>query len=62
MEGDLVLRRADALKPTGKLDPNWEGPYRVTRVIPGGAYELEELDGTQIAHPWNVCNLKKISI
>ncbi|KAL0440227.1 UNVERIFIED_CONTAM: hypothetical protein Slati_2505700 [Sesamum latifolium] len=27
--GDLVLRRADALKPVGKLDPTWEGPYKI---------------------------------
>ncbi|KAL0406404.1 UNVERIFIED_CONTAM: Ribonuclease HI [Sesamum latifolium] len=30
---DLVLRRVDALKPVGKLDPIWEGPYKVTNVI-----------------------------
>ncbi|XP_050211411.1 uncharacterized protein LOC126661601 [Mercurialis annua] len=31
--GDLVLRRADIAKGNagvGKLEPNWEGPYRVT--------------------------------
>ncbi|XP_012846962.1 PREDICTED: uncharacterized protein LOC105966933 [Erythranthe guttata] len=35
--GDLVLRRADALKPTGKLEANWEGPYTVTKVAASGA-------------------------
>ncbi|KAL0456811.1 UNVERIFIED_CONTAM: hypothetical protein Slati_1020300 [Sesamum latifolium] len=40
--GDLVLRRVDALKPIGKLDPTWEGPYKVTSVIGKGAYELED--------------------
>ncbi|KAL0394606.1 UNVERIFIED_CONTAM: hypothetical protein Slati_4426800 [Sesamum latifolium] len=35
---DLVLRRVDALKPVGKLDPTWEGPYKVTSVIGRGAY------------------------
>ncbi|KAL0415764.1 UNVERIFIED_CONTAM: hypothetical protein Slati_3408300 [Sesamum latifolium] len=34
--GDLVLRRADALKPIGKLDPTWEGPYKVTSVLGKG--------------------------
>ncbi|KAL0462458.1 UNVERIFIED_CONTAM: hypothetical protein Slati_0133400 [Sesamum latifolium] len=34
--GDLVLRRADALKPIGKLDPTWEGPYKVTSIIGRG--------------------------
>ncbi|KAL0449058.1 UNVERIFIED_CONTAM: hypothetical protein Slati_1462200 [Sesamum latifolium] len=27
--GDLVLRRVNTLKPVGKLDPTWEGPYKV---------------------------------
>ncbi|KAL0461112.1 UNVERIFIED_CONTAM: hypothetical protein Slati_0738400 [Sesamum latifolium] len=34
--GDLVLRRVDALKPIGKLDPTWEGPYKVKSVIGKG--------------------------
>lgn len=41
-KGGLVLKRADALKPMGKLDPNWEGPYIVERVLKGGAYELKD--------------------
>lgn len=46
-KGDLVLKRKYALKPTGKLDAYWEGPYVVTRVLRGGAYELKEVDGRQ---------------
>ncbi|KAI3465894.1 hypothetical protein Pfo_022557 [Paulownia fortunei] len=57
--GDLVLRRADALKQTGKLEANWEGPYKVTRVIARGAYELEDVRGNKIPRPWNICHLKK---
>ncbi|XP_057811864.1 uncharacterized protein LOC131026111 [Salvia miltiorrhiza] len=26
-KGDLVLKRADALKLVGKFEPNWEGPF-----------------------------------
>ncbi|KAL0446464.1 UNVERIFIED_CONTAM: hypothetical protein Slati_1774300 [Sesamum latifolium] len=37
--GDLVLRRADALKPIGKRDPTWKGLYKVTSVLGKGAYE-----------------------
>ncbi|XP_012830533.1 PREDICTED: uncharacterized protein LOC105951629 [Erythranthe guttata] len=40
--GDLVLRRADALKHTGKLEANWEGPYMVTKCLAGGGYELAD--------------------
>ncbi|KAL0444467.1 UNVERIFIED_CONTAM: hypothetical protein Slati_2169400 [Sesamum latifolium] len=43
--GDLVLRRVDTLKPVEKLDPTWEGPYKVTGIIDRGAYELEDLEG-----------------
>ncbi|KAL0444481.1 UNVERIFIED_CONTAM: hypothetical protein Slati_2170800 [Sesamum latifolium] len=43
--GDLVLRRVDALKPVGKLDPIWEGPYKITSIISKGAYELEDPEG-----------------
>ncbi|KAL0291939.1 UNVERIFIED_CONTAM: hypothetical protein Sradi_7008700 [Sesamum radiatum] len=57
--GDLVLRRADALKPIGKLDPTWERPYKVTSVIGKGAYELEDPEGRPLPRPWNVHNLKK---
>ncbi|GAV73693.1 hypothetical protein CFOL_v3_17176 [Cephalotus follicularis] len=35
-EGDLVLLNAVIVDPTlirGKLAPNWEGPYKVKRVL-----------------------------
>ena len=44
--GDFVLRKViGAIKdPTqGKLDPNWEGPYRVTSWQRKGTYHLETL-------------------
>ncbi|KAL0430798.1 UNVERIFIED_CONTAM: hypothetical protein Sradi_0705800 [Sesamum radiatum] len=56
---DLVLRRADALKPIGKLDLTWEGQYKVTSIIGKGAYELEDPKGRPLPRPWNVHNLKK---
>ncbi|KAL0426583.1 UNVERIFIED_CONTAM: hypothetical protein Slati_2833100 [Sesamum latifolium] len=57
--GDLVLRRVDALKPIDKLDPTWEGPYKVTSVIGKGAYELKDPEGRPLPRSWNVHNLKK---
>lgn len=57
--GDLVLRRVDTLKPTGKLDANWEGPYIVTEVLKGGAYKLTDQEGKKLPCPWNIRNLKK---
>ena len=57
--GDLVLRRAEVSKPTERenLSPNWEGPYRVTEVVRSGTYRLMNLEGHQLARPWNVENL-----
>ena len=46
--GDLILRKVmgAARDPTqGKLDPNWEGPYRVASWQRKGTYHLETLEG-----------------
>ncbi|XP_046963633.1 uncharacterized protein LOC124532649 [Vanessa cardui] len=32
---------------TGKLDPGMRGPYRVTKVLPEGRYELKLLSGSK---------------
>ncbi|KAL0406285.1 UNVERIFIED_CONTAM: hypothetical protein Slati_3942400 [Sesamum latifolium] len=55
----LRVQRVDTLRPVGKLDPTWEGPYKVTSVIERGAYRLEDLEGRPLPRPWNVHNLKK---
>ena len=42
--GDLVLKKLLPARknPThGKLGPNWEGPYIITRVVRPGNYELQ---------------------
>ncbi|KAK3006096.1 hypothetical protein RJ639_017350 [Escallonia herrerae] len=56
-EGDLVLRKLEVSDPkaaTGKLTPNWEGPYRVIKVLKTGAYALS---GESIPSTWNAENL-----
>ncbi|XP_057770917.1 uncharacterized protein LOC130990706 [Salvia miltiorrhiza] len=35
VKGDLVLKRADALRAVGKFEANWEGPFIVTEVLGG---------------------------
>ncbi|KZV38776.1 hypothetical protein F511_27129 [Dorcoceras hygrometricum] len=57
--GDLVLRRADILKPVAKLDPKWEGPYKVVEIVKAGTYRLQNIYGKILPRPWNVANLKK---
>jgi hypothetical protein len=57
--GDLVLRlRQDS---HGKLESPWVGPYIITKVIPGGAYRLQdkktEKDESNL---WNIEQLRRI--
>ena len=60
----MVLRRvfentADLV--TGKLQPNWEGPYVIIRVGPARSYALNKLDGgTRAPECGILCNLKGI--
>ncbi|XP_057720058.1 uncharacterized protein LOC130934514 [Arachis stenosperma] len=59
---DLVLRRNDIGPPTpgeGKLAANWEGPYRVKKVMGKGAFKLERLDGKEVPRTWNADNLRR---
>ena len=61
MPGDLVLKK---LLPTrknpahGKLGPNWEGPYIISRVVRPGNYELQTEEGKTLQHTWNAEHLK----
>ena len=57
--GDLVLRRADILKHIGKLEPNWEGPYKVVKSQVNGSYMLEDLEGIPLQRTWNAKNLRR---
>ncbi|XP_058208164.1 uncharacterized protein LOC131321176 [Rhododendron vialii] len=52
-EGDLVWKAILPLDKKkkgkfGKWSPNWEGPFRVLKVLRGGAYQLESVLG--VAH------------
>ena len=54
--GDLILKKVvENTKDMvdGKLGPNWEGPYKITKIADKGAYHLEDLEGKQISRPWN---------
>ena len=58
--GDLVLKNVARRNPTyGKLEPNWEGPYRVINCKRQGSYYLETLDGRKLEHSWNVEHLRR---
>ena len=43
----------------GKWSPNWEGPYRITRCMPGNAYFYETLEGEEFNRALNGKHFKK---
>ncbi|XP_021971367.1 uncharacterized protein LOC110866529 [Helianthus annuus] len=59
--GDLVLRANEASlqENTGKLGPNWEGPYRVIWANGKGSCKLETLQGEEVPRTWNLMQLRK---
>ena len=60
--GDLVLKKVSLATKNpahGKLEPNWEGPYRIINCKRQGSYYLEALDGRKLEHPWNVEHLRR---
>ncbi|KAK3025694.1 hypothetical protein RJ639_041699 [Escallonia herrerae] len=60
--GDLVLRKlevSDSKAAVGKLSPNWEGPYKISKVLRPGAYSLETLSEEAIPRTWNADNLRQ---
>ncbi|KAK3009095.1 hypothetical protein RJ639_015070 [Escallonia herrerae] len=61
-KGDLVLRKLEVSDPkaaTEKLSSNWEGPYRVIKVLKPGTYALGTLSWEPIPRTWNAKNLRK---
>ncbi|XP_010451603.1 PREDICTED: uncharacterized protein LOC104733748 [Camelina sativa] len=59
--GDLVLRKVyentEELNAE-KLGINWEGPYRITRKVRNGVYQLEGSKGKPVPRSWNSLHLK----
>ena len=41
----LILPIGTKHQRYGKWSPTWEGPYRISRFVPGNAYILETLEG-----------------
>nr|XP_027102165.1 uncharacterized protein LOC113723098 [Coffea arabica] len=58
--GDLVLRKnsVSRLQGTGKLDPNWEGPYVVKEADRAGYCKLTHLSGEEVPRTWHNSNLR----
>jgi hypothetical protein len=56
---DLVLRRILNREGMNKPSPNWEGPFRVTRICRPGCVHLAMEDGEPVPRPWNKEHLCK---
>ena len=62
MPGDLVLKKLLPARKNpahGKLVPNWEGPYIISRVVRPGNYKLQTKEGKILQHTWNAEHLKR---
>ena len=61
-EGELVLRKVfqnTTERNAGKLGTNWEGPYKIIKVVRPGSYEMANMQGVKIPRTWNAMHLKK---
>ncbi|XP_027157539.1 uncharacterized protein LOC113759173 [Coffea eugenioides] len=63
-EGDKVLKRILSMQDEakGKFAPNWQGPFIIQKVLPGGALILAEMDGRVFPQPINSDMCKKFFI
>ena len=62
MSGDLVLKKLLPARKNpahGKLGPNLEGPYIISRVLRPDNYELQTREGKFLQHTWNAEHLKR---
>ena len=58
--GDLVLQRnIFTAGEHNKLQPNWEGPFRVGKVVGPATYDLETLAGEKLPRPFHAEHLRK---
>ncbi|XP_020551707.1 uncharacterized protein LOC110012430 [Sesamum indicum] len=57
--GDLVLKKVEVSKHVGKLEPPWEGPFKVVEIKKKGTYRLQDMQGRSLPRPWNIQNLKR---
>jgi hypothetical protein len=57
--GDMVLIRKQNTKMAGKLQPKLLGPYLATQARRPGVYNLQDSEGSQLPHTWNIDDLQK---
>lgn len=45
---DLVLKKIEVSKHTGKLDPNWERPFKIVKIYKRRTYRLQDMHGKDL--------------
>ena len=61
-EEDLILRKVfqnTAERNARKLGANWEGPYKIEKIVRPGFYEIASMQGVKIPRTWIAMHLKK---
>ncbi|XP_074561342.1 uncharacterized protein LOC141817608 [Curcuma longa] len=56
--GDFVWKKVKLVGDMSKLEPPWDGPYRVVKKTHSGAYYLIDSDGKALTRPWNATHLR----
>ena len=61
--GDLVWKVILSIgtkdRKFGKWSPSWEGPFKITRIVPENSYLVESIQGTLLLGALNDKYLKK---
>ncbi|XP_071687002.1 uncharacterized protein [Rutidosis leptorrhynchoides] len=62
--GEYVWRNNEASRAenTGKLGPNWEGPYEIIGTSATRSYIIAEITGERVPRTWHATNLKRCYI
>ncbi|XP_073125199.1 uncharacterized protein [Henckelia pumila] len=58
-ERESVLKMVNPAGEVGKLDAQWEGPYKLIRRVGINTWYLEDDQGRSLKRPWNAVHLKK---
>jgi hypothetical protein len=55
----MILPLGSKDRKFGKWSPNWEGPFKIARIVPGNSYFMEILEGKKVEKALNGKYLKK---
>ncbi|XP_075474781.1 uncharacterized protein LOC142505604 [Primulina tabacum] len=57
--GDLVMKKINLAGDVGKLDAQWERPFKITQKVSSGAFYLKDAQGHSLKRPWNIFHFEK---